>query len=354
MNRRKLQVFVSSTFTDLKEERQAAVEAILKAGHIPAGMELFTAGSKSQLDVIKQWIKESDVYVLLLGARYGSIEPTSGLSYTEVEFDYARELDLPFFAVVLSDAGRAAKVKAVGEGVLERANVAKYDAFRARVCSQMCSFFDTTKDIKLAILETLPQIAADPKLVGWIPASEVGPSNQLAEELTKALEENRRLQAEIVKLTKTLDETKATDMDVRKVVELLDGELIELPINVSSPEVQRATLLALAIAFAGKLADGVSNQMGISDEQSFLRFGVAPKLASFGLAEHAKVPSSVRWTSLKLSKEGVRVLNWARQNYNWQAKTTAANAPKEGKPTPDKEAKAAPAKASDTKKSRTK
>ncbi|WP_210422467.1 DUF4062 domain-containing protein [Spirosoma sp. KCTC 42546] len=38
--RRKLQVFVSSTYTDLKEERQAAVEAILTARHIPAGMEL--------------------------------------------------------------------------------------------------------------------------------------------------------------------------------------------------------------------------------------------------------------------------------------------------------------------------
>lgn len=47
--RKKLQVFVSSTFIDLKSERQAAVEAILKAGHIPAGMELFTAGDECQL-----------------------------------------------------------------------------------------------------------------------------------------------------------------------------------------------------------------------------------------------------------------------------------------------------------------
>lgn len=38
MPKKKLQVFVSSTYVDLKEERQAAVEAILNAGHIPAGM----------------------------------------------------------------------------------------------------------------------------------------------------------------------------------------------------------------------------------------------------------------------------------------------------------------------------
>ncbi len=49
---KKLQVFVSSTYTDLIEERQAAVEAILDAGHIPAGMELFKAG-KSQMKTIK-------------------------------------------------------------------------------------------------------------------------------------------------------------------------------------------------------------------------------------------------------------------------------------------------------------
>ena len=35
---KKLQVFVSSTFADLKEEREAVVEAILSSGHIPAGI----------------------------------------------------------------------------------------------------------------------------------------------------------------------------------------------------------------------------------------------------------------------------------------------------------------------------
>ncbi len=48
---RRLQVFVSSTYMDLKEERQAAVSTILKAGHIPAGMELFSSGNESQIDM---------------------------------------------------------------------------------------------------------------------------------------------------------------------------------------------------------------------------------------------------------------------------------------------------------------
>jgi len=62
--KKKLQVFISSTYTDLLEERQTAVEAIFSCGHIPAGMELFTAGDESQLTVIKKWIAESDVFYL--------------------------------------------------------------------------------------------------------------------------------------------------------------------------------------------------------------------------------------------------------------------------------------------------
>ena len=69
--RKRLQVFVSSTYTDMRPERQAAVESILKAGHIPAGMELFTAEDQTQLQVIRRWIEESDVFLLNLGGRYG-------------------------------------------------------------------------------------------------------------------------------------------------------------------------------------------------------------------------------------------------------------------------------------------
>ena len=72
--KKKLQVFISSTWTDMILERQAVVEAILEAGHIPAGMELFSADNKKQFEVIKKWIRDSDVFILILGGRYGSRE----------------------------------------------------------------------------------------------------------------------------------------------------------------------------------------------------------------------------------------------------------------------------------------
>ncbi len=99
--RKKLQVFVSSTFLDLKDERQKAVEGILKAKHIPAGMELFKAGNESQLETVKRWINESDVYLLILGGRYGTLEPSTGKSYTQIEYEYALDKGIPMFAFVI-------------------------------------------------------------------------------------------------------------------------------------------------------------------------------------------------------------------------------------------------------------
>ena len=89
--KKKLQVFISSTYSDLHGERQAAVEAILTTGHIPAGMELFAAGDESQMNVIRRWIDESDVYMLILGGRYGSIEQKTQKSYIHLEYEYAAE-----------------------------------------------------------------------------------------------------------------------------------------------------------------------------------------------------------------------------------------------------------------------
>lgn len=141
MSKKKLQIFVSSTFIDLVEERQAAVAAILKAGHIPAGMELFKSGDKSQLDTIKRWIDDCDVYMLILGGRYGTVEPVSGKSYTELEYDYALERGMRVFAVVITDEALEAKVKANGTSFLERDNPKLLSEFRAKVLSNISSFF---------------------------------------------------------------------------------------------------------------------------------------------------------------------------------------------------------------------
>lgn len=168
MIEKKMQVFVSSTYHDLKAERQAAVEAILTAGHIPAGMELFAAGDASQWETIKRWIESSDVYMLILGGRYGSIEPTSGKSYIELEYDYAVSLNKPLFAVVIDDDHLDEKVKSDGRKVVETDHGAELKAFRARVMGKMVRTFSRVEDIKLAVHESMPQLIRDRELEGWV------------------------------------------------------------------------------------------------------------------------------------------------------------------------------------------
>jgi hypothetical protein len=87
---KKYQVFISSTFADLQNERSEILKAVLDLGHIPSGMELFPAVDLNQMTYIKQIIDVCDYYVLVIGARYGSTNDV-GMSFTESEYRYARE-----------------------------------------------------------------------------------------------------------------------------------------------------------------------------------------------------------------------------------------------------------------------
>lgn len=171
---KKLQVFVSSTYTDLIEERQAAVQAILDAGHIPAGMELFKAG-KSQMKTIRKWIDESDVYMLILGGRYGSIEEESGLSYTELEYRYALSKNMPVFAIVLAESFLCTKAASHDKNtIFEKENIEKNNAFKELVKSTIVKFVNNINQIPTVIHAQLNDIFNDSEysLIGWVRANQ--------------------------------------------------------------------------------------------------------------------------------------------------------------------------------------
>ncbi|WKK71475.1 DUF4062 domain-containing protein [Rathayibacter oskolensis] len=81
-------MFISSTFTDLIEERRAVTEGLLKIDCLPAGMELFPASDDDQWTLIKGMIDQCDYYLIVSAGRYGSTDD-DGVSYTEKEYDYA-------------------------------------------------------------------------------------------------------------------------------------------------------------------------------------------------------------------------------------------------------------------------
>lgn len=290
--KKKLQIFVSSTYTDLKEERQAAVEAILKSGNIPAGMELFTAGDKSQLDTITRWIDDSDVYMLILGGRYGSIEPTTGNSYTEVEYDYAKSNNKPLFAVVISEKFLNEKIKKEGQSVIEIDNPQKYKQFKEKVLKNISEFYDSPKDIKLAVHETLSDFKERYSFTGWIPGdveNKIDELNNENEELRRELQ-NLKKQSLSNSIEKQ-ESPKSLSKQVSK--ECFEEEFEEIYENFESKSVdyeEKGRKITYSInEFIMKnntiMITGIVNTFNMSMLSHVLFYNVMPQLNLYELAE---------------------------------------------------------------------
>ena len=104
MDNIKYQVFISSTYSDLSKERKRVLDILLMADCIPAGMENFVATDDEQFNVIKKVIDMCDYYVLILGKRYGSVNEKTGISYTEMEYNYAIDKGIPVLVFALDDS----------------------------------------------------------------------------------------------------------------------------------------------------------------------------------------------------------------------------------------------------------
>lgn len=313
--KRKLQVFISSTYRDLKTERQAAVEAILKAGHIPAGMELFAAGSESQIETIRRWIDESDIYMLILGGRYGSVEPKTALSYTELEYDYAISQSKPVFAVVITEAALDQKIKADGKEAIETDSPKELKLFREKVLGRISSFFTDAKDIKLAVHETLADFQVRHKFVGWISGSGGPDVSALLEEIARMRSERDEALAQMTTLKTTLDRqasrplSKWQDDEFKQVREALsDIEITTTAFNAdkTKPAI-KVPVLRIFDVMRDTLITGVSNQSGIDELQQLLYFNVCPKLEVHELAVLEKV-NGVAWQRYRLTPKGKALL----------------------------------------------
>ncbi|WP_122669439.1 DUF4062 domain-containing protein, partial [Pseudomonas viridiflava] len=138
----KYQIFVSSTYTDLKEPRDLVIKAILEMGHIPVGMEMFSAADEEQWSIIQRQIDQSDYYVLIAANRYGSVT-AENISYTEKEYDYARSLQIPCLGFVLDPSASWPSHLTDTDPV----QVESLNLFRAKVKQRPVSFWKNFDDL---------------------------------------------------------------------------------------------------------------------------------------------------------------------------------------------------------------
>jgi hypothetical protein len=166
---KRYQVFVSSTYADLKEERRAVIQAVIEQNGIPAGMELFPATDEEQLSFIKRVIDDCDYYLLIIAGRYGSVA-ADGISYTEKEYNYAVSRKLPVIALVHEDPEAIAHGKSEKDPVLSE----RLRQFREKVCTgRVVKFWRTADQLSGFVAQSLSSTMRQFPAVGWVRANKI-------------------------------------------------------------------------------------------------------------------------------------------------------------------------------------
>lgn len=189
MNKR-FQIFVSSTFKDLEKERSLIIEAIITKKHFPAGMEYFSASSDEQFDYIKKILVDCDYYILITAGRYGSMN-AEGKSYTHLEYEYAKELEIPILCFYREN------IKNLPEE-LQDEDLTNINNFHELVKkSRMCRSWSDIGQLMTRFHSALDEEIAKDERIGW--QRFVDESENL-KEIQKLYQENSTLQKSIKEL----------------------------------------------------------------------------------------------------------------------------------------------------------
>lgn len=200
MDNKRYQVFVSSTYTDLKAARQAVLMTLLTMDCLPAGMELFGAVDEEQFEFIKRVIDDSDYYLLIIGGRYGTPAP-DGLAYTEKEYDYAVATKKRVLAFVHAEPGKL-PAEDTEDGPEGRK---KLDAFKAKVDKgRLRETWKTPAELAGKVAVSLQRTIKLHPAVGWVRADTIA-NVQALTELNELRKENERLKNQTIRAPEISD-----------------------------------------------------------------------------------------------------------------------------------------------------
>ncbi|WP_308301771.1 DUF4062 domain-containing protein [Frankia umida] len=139
---------------------RAAVEAVLRSGMRPVQMAQFPAGEQSPAEYCRQQVRTCDVYLAVVGFRYGSLVPDNlapndpmGVSYTELEFRTATAAGLPRLVFLLDENAM------VPRGLMDR-NADAVDGFRERLrqSNVVVRAVSTPDELGEAVLQSLYEL----------------------------------------------------------------------------------------------------------------------------------------------------------------------------------------------------
>lgn len=211
---KRYQVFISSTFTDLQNARQEVSKALLRSDCFPAQMEQWPATDEEQFEFIKQIIHQSDYYIVISAGMYGSINPETGISYTEMEFDYAQEVGVPTIRLLHRDPFKSL----IGSQIESTASAKKkLRNFHQKLKNgKLCAFWETPTELGREVILSLNDIKKRKPAQGWVRSNDVAAND--------ALIEIANLRREVSDL-KLQDAKGSTTADVEKFLNGLSGDV---------------------------------------------------------------------------------------------------------------------------------
>jgi hypothetical protein len=190
---KRYQVFVSSTFDDLREERAAVIEALLELDCIPSGMELFPRGDGEQWSLIRRLIEECDYYLVIIAGCYGPIGP-DGKSFVQMEYEYAVSRGKPVMAFLRESPDTIPPDKTEHDVALR----ASLKRFRELAKKKPCRYWGSPKDLSGVVSRGIAYMKQNQPAVGWVRGSLMP--------LESAIEEIFRLQNRVSDLEEQLAE----------------------------------------------------------------------------------------------------------------------------------------------------
>lgn len=182
------QVFVSSTFVDLQEERKEVMQALLELDCMPAGMELFPASNDDQWTLIKRVIDACDYYLLIIGGRYGSTNE-KGISYTQMEFEYALETGKPIISFLPKKPDDIPSGKCEKDPDKQK----KLEEFKELAQKKLVKYWENPEQLGSIVSRSMIKLIKDFPAEGWVRAGSAVDEKSV-KEIARLQKENALLQ----------------------------------------------------------------------------------------------------------------------------------------------------------------
>jgi hypothetical protein len=141
-------------------------------------MEIFPAADDDAWTLIRRVIDESHYYLLVIAGKYGSVHPTTGISYTEMEYDYAVSVGKPVMAFLHGDLGELKSD--LCESTEERRE--KLENFREKVRrAKHVKFWKSPEELAGQVARTYNKFIRLHPATGWVRADQIASSESLKE-----------------------------------------------------------------------------------------------------------------------------------------------------------------------------